>query len=121
MSRAATTKFAVFLALLCTFFISAGQLFYKLGSEKVVSILSFFNIFVIIGVLSYFLGSFLYIIALKRGELSVIAPVLALNYVWVALLSIMFLAETVNAVRWLGIASVVVGVGIIGIGGRNGN
>ena len=115
MSRTTyTSKFAIVLALICTIFVSIGQLFYKLGSEKVVDILSLFNLFVIIGLFSYFVGSIFYIIALKKGELSIIAPLLALNYVWVALLSIVFLGETINALRWVGIVSVVIGISIIG-------
>jgi undecaprenyl phosphate-alpha-L-ara4N flippase subunit ArnE len=116
-----TSISAIILALTCTIFTSTGQLFYKLGSEKIVDFLSFFNLFVIIGIFSYFLGSILFVMALKKGELTVVAPMLSLNYVWVALLSITFLGETINLLRWAGIASVAVGVSIIGIGGRNGN
>lgn len=116
-----TPKFAIVLALICTIFISVGQLFYKLGSEEVIDIISLFNIFVILGLFSYFLGSILYIIALKKGELTVLAPVLALNYVWVVLLSIIFLGEVINILRWTGIASVVIGATVIGVGGRNAN
>ena len=76
--------------------------------------------FVIIGLFSYFLGSILYIIALKKGELSVLAPVLALNYVWVVLLSIIFLGESINILRGAGIFSVIIGVMIIGAGGWHG-
>tara|TARA_Y100000031_G_C8122985_1_gene339142 strand:- start:252 stop:623 length:372 start_codon:yes stop_codon:yes gene_type:complete len=116
-----TTKGAIVLALLCTLFTAVGQLFYKLGSEKITDFLSFFNLFILIGLFSYFLGSILYILALKKGELTVILPLLALNYVWVALLSIIFLGEIINLLRWLGIFSVIIGVIIIGRGGGNGN
>jgi len=119
--KPATPISAIILALTCTIFSSTGQLFYKLGSEKIVDFMSFFNPFVIVGIFSYFLGSILFIFALKKGELTVVAPVLSLNYVWVALLSIFFLSETINLVRWIGIGSVVVGITIIGVGGRNGH
>ena len=115
-----TPKGAIILALLCTIFTATGQLFYKLGSEKIVDIISLFNLFVIIGLFSYFLGSILYILALKKGELTVIAPLLSLNYVFVALLSILFLGEIITLLRWAGIFSVVVGVIIIGTGGGHG-
>ena len=115
-----TPKAAIALALICTFFISIGQLFYKLGSERVTGIISLFNIFVIAGIIFYFLGSILYIAALKKGELTVIAPLLALNYIWVVLLSIIFLGELASALRWSGVAFVVIGVSFIGVGGRYG-
>lgn len=111
---------SIILALICTIFVSTGQLFYKLGSEKVVDLPSFFNLFVMMGVVSYLVGAVLFVIALKKGELTVVAPMLSLNYIWVALLSIFFIGETINLLRWIGIASVAVGVGIIGVGGRNG-
>ena len=116
-----TPKSAIVLALACTLFTATGQLFYKLGSEKIVDIISLFNLFVVIGLFSYFLGSILYILALKKGELTVITPLLALNYVWVALLSIIFLGEIISILRWAGIFSVMVGVIVIGIGGGHGN
>ena len=114
-----TPKGAIVLALACTLFTAIGQLFYKLGSEKIIDIITIFNLFVFIGLFSYFLGSILFVLALKKGELIVIAPMLSLNYVWVALLSIVFLGETITLLRWAGIASVAIGVSIIGIGGRN--
>jgi len=115
-----TPKIAIILALICTIFVSIGQLFYKLGSYKVTGFLSLINLLVLIGFFSYFLGSILYVIALKRGDLTVIAPLLALNYVWVVLLSIIFLGEAISLLRWVGVASVVIGVSIIGIGGGYG-
>lgn len=115
-----TQKFSIVLMLICTIFVSVGQLFYKLGSEKVTGIISLFNVFVIIGLFSYFFGSILYVIALKKGELSVLAPLLALNYVWVVLLSIIFLGESINILRWMGIFLVIVGVMVIGTGGWHG-
>lgn len=117
--RHPTPVSAIILALICTIFVSTGQLFYKLGSEKVVDLPSFFNLFVIMGMVSYLIGAVLFVIALKKGELTVIAPMLSLNYIWVALLSIFFVGETINLLRWIGIASVVVGVGIIGVGDRS--
>ncbi len=121
MKKIKTEKSSVLIALICTIFIATGQLFFKLGSAKIVSILSFFNLFIIIGALSYFIGSILYIISLKKGELSVIAPIFALNFVWVGILSMICLNEAINTTRWIGIATVAIGVGFIGIGGEYGN
>lgn len=116
-----TQKSAILLVLICTIFISIGQIFFKLGSEKVVSILSFFNLFVVVGAFFYLIGSILYIISLKKGELSIIAPIFALNFIWVGILSTIFLGETINATRWIGIATIAMGVGFIGRGGKYDN
>lgn len=121
MENVKTQKSAILLALICTIFISIGQLFFKIGSAEIISILTFFNLFVIVGAFFYFIGSILYIISLRKGELSVIAPIFALNFVWVGILSMIYLNETINATRWIGIAIVAIGVGFIGMGGKYGN
>jgi len=116
-----TQKSALLLALITTIFTTTSQLLFKIGSAKVTGILSFFNFFVIVGLFSYFLGSIFYLGALKKGELSVIAPMIALNFVWVAILSIILFGETINFQRWFGIISIVGGVIFVGLGGKYGN
>ena len=115
---AKTSTVAILLTLICTILIATGQLFFKLGSEKIFGFLSFFNLLVIFGLFFYAIGAVIYIFALKRGEVSVIAPLMALNYVWVTLFSMFILKETINGLRFLGIASVVIGVVIIGVSGK---
>ena len=121
MENIKTQKISILLALVCTVFISIGQLFFKIGSAEIISILTFFNLFVIVGAFFYFIGSILYIISLKKGELSIIAPIFALNFIWVGILSTIFLNETINVTRWIGIATIVIGVGFIGWGGKYDN
>jgi uncharacterized membrane protein len=55
--------------------------------------------------------------ALQGGELSVLYPLVSLGYVWVCLLSIRFLGERMNSVKWTGVAFIVAGVALIGVGG----
>lgn len=116
-----TKKISIVLALICTLFIAAGQLLFKIGSAKIVDIISFFNLFVIGGAFCYGLGAILFILALKKGELSVIVPLMALNFVWVGILSTIYLNETLTLVRWTGIIAITTGVAIIGKGGKNGS
>ena len=51
--------------------------------------------------------------ALKGRELSRLYPIIALTYVWVTFLSVMFLGEHVNFFRALGIGLIVSGVSIL--------
>ena len=118
MEKVKTQKSAILLALICTIFTATGQLFFKVGSAEIVSILSFFNLFVILGAFSYLIGAILFVVALKKGELSVIAPLLALNFVWVGILSTIYLGETINSTRWFGITVIAIGIGFIGRGGK---
>ena len=64
----------------------------------------------------YAVGTILFIPALKGGDLSILYPFVALAYVWVSLLSVKFLGEKMNLVKWIGIALIIIGVSLIGIG-----
>jgi drug/metabolite transporter (DMT)-like permease len=66
----------------------------------------------------YGLSALLLVLALKDGELSLLYPVIALTYVWVAILSFFLIHEQINAWKWLGIGLIVVGVGVLGKGGK---
>jgi len=58
------------------------------------------------------------VLALRDGELSLLYPVIALTYVWVTALSFLIFHETVNPYKIAGIVSIVVGVAVLGRGGR---
>lgn len=70
------------------------------------------------GIALYAIGTLLFIPALKGGDLSVLYPFVALAYVWVSLLSVKFLREKMNKLKWLGIALIILGVTFIGIGSQ---
>lgn len=56
---------------------------------------------------------FLYLTLLSRANVSQVLPMTALDYVVVALLAQLLLAEVVTPVRWTGIAFIVVGVFLV--------
>ena len=62
----------------------------------------------------YGLSAILLILALRHGELSILYPVIALTYVWVAILSVVIFHENMPFLRMLGIATVVCGVAVLG-------
>lgn len=68
------------------------------------------------GVALYAAGTLIFIPALKGGDLSVLYPFVALSYIWVSLLSVKFLGEKMNRLKWIGIALIIIGVTFIGIG-----
>ncbi len=70
----------------------------------------------IISLFFYGIGTVLFIIALKAGELSVLYPLVATTYIWIAFLSIKMLKEKMNFYKWLGIAIIIIGVSFIGFG-----
>jgi multidrug transporter EmrE-like cation transporter len=64
------------------------------------------------------LSTGLLVLALREGQLSVLYPIIALTYVWVAILSPMFFEDSLNALKVTGIGSIVIGVSLIGFGSR---
>jgi len=114
----ATQLWAVGLVILATLIGAFGPILLKKASAMKLSSISAlmknYNLF--IGVSLYGISTILFIPALKGGELSVLYPLVALAYIWVSLLSVKFLGEKMNKLKWLGIAMIIIGVSFIGIG-----
>lgn len=118
-----TPIWAMLIVLLCTALTSVGQILFKIGSVKLSwNILALItNLPLMAGFFFYGIGAVLLILALKYGELSVLYPIIALGFVWVSLLSARFLPipESMNPMKWFGVAGIIIGVTLIGYGGQN--
>jgi len=68
------------------------------------------------GIAIYAFATLFFIPALKGGELSVLYPIVSLAYIWTTLLAIKFLGEKMNLMKWMGIAIIILGVSLIGLG-----
>jgi len=118
-----TKWWAIALVILTTVLTSAGQVLYKLGTNKAVELsatpglMEYLNVFLITGLIVYGFGAVILIVALKYGELSVLYPIIATSYIWVSFLSMFFFQELMNASKWIGVLIIVVGVSLIGYGG----
>lgn len=100
--------------LVCALLGAIGQLFLKLGSARVsTSLLSWIgNPPLLAGFAAYAIAAFGFIIALKYSELSLLYPLIATSYIWVGLFAVLFLAERLSGLNWLGLAMIVVGVAL---------
>jgi uncharacterized membrane protein len=89
-----------------------GSLMFKYGSKNISLRLSglITNYYLILGLMSAGIGAVLFIAALRFGDLSIMYPIISLQYVWISLLSIRFLNEKMNSMKWLGIILIMVGV-----------
>ncbi len=91
-------KLGILLMIICTLFTAVGQLFFKYGSVSfqwnLVGLITNYNL--ILGFAFYAIGAILLIIALKFGNLSVIYPFIALNFIWVMVISSLVLKEIIN-------------------------
>jgi multidrug transporter EmrE-like cation transporter len=109
------------LVLLCTIFGAAGQMLIKTGANRLTSASALDmlrNPHVFFGYGLYGFSTILLILALRDGELSILYPVISLTYVWVTLLSLVILHETVNPLKITGLALIILGVALLG---KNGN
>jgi drug/metabolite transporter (DMT)-like permease len=101
---------------------AAAQILIKKGADPsiqgmVATIVRIFtNLELFIGYALLGLSSVLLVLALRKGQLSMLQPVIALTFVWVAILSVFIFHETLSPMRIAGIATVVLGVGLLGFG-----
>jgi len=108
-------KWWAFLAMLCcAVFAAIGQLFFKLGAMALPALFTNWQLF--IGLLCYGFGLFLFVLAMRGGDVSVLYPVLASSYILTNILAIFFLNEQISVLSWAGIAGIILGISLIGWG-----
>lgn len=69
---------------------------------------------IMVGFVLYGINTVMLIFALRDGELSILYPVIALTYVWVMILSMLFFREPLNFFKAAGVLSIVAGVAVLG-------
>jgi len=92
------------LSSLCVCF---GQLCWKLAAQSSAALL-------VTGFALYGAGAALMLIAYKFGDLSVLQPVLSMNYAFTLVLGCLFLHESLTPRKLAGVALVTAGVVLIG-------
>jgi drug/metabolite transporter (DMT)-like permease len=105
----------------CTVLGAAAQILFKLGLQRMphLSLLGvLFNLPMMTGLSLYGIFTLLLVLALRDGELSTLYPIISLTYVWVTFLSVLLFGESMNPFKALGVATIVVGVGLLGKGGK---
>ena len=117
----ATKLWAIGLMFMVTFFTSVAQLFYKLGSASIsfniLSIITNYHLY--IGVFLYIFGFVLMIKAFKGGEVTILYPIVSTSYIWVGFLSVLYLGESLNFLKWTGIITIVFGIIFINLGSNS--
>jgi drug/metabolite transporter (DMT)-like permease len=106
----------------CTLLGAVAQLLIKVGmsqSHFVPTLMGLAtDIPLVAGYSCYGLFTVAMVLALREGELSMMYPIISLTYVWVTVLSYWLLKETPNLYKNLGVLTIVLGVGVLGRGGR---
>jgi multidrug transporter EmrE-like cation transporter len=110
----------VLLVFICTLVGAVAQLLIKKGMDHftpdLLAIVT--NVPLVVGYTFYGFNALLMILALKNAEMSMIYPIIGLTYVWTTLLCYTVLGEPSNAYKNIGISIIVVGVAVMGFGGK---
>ena len=99
-------KKGILLMALSSICVCVGQLFWKLSSETGITAL-------FIGFLLYGVGALIMLIAYRFGSLSVLQPMLSMNYVLSIILASIVLKESVTLLKFAGVLVIIVGVVLI--------
>ena len=103
---------SVFLVLFASFLLSIAQLLLKHASSTFAfTFAGIFQIDLILGIAFLCITAALFIVALRDGELTVLYPLMATSYVWVAIASpLLFPSDSLNALKLAGVGSIIIGV-----------
>jgi len=111
---------ALLMVIVFTFLAAVAQGLLKTGANRLKlspSLAGLLTDFPLIGGLAlYGIGAVLVVLALRHGQLSVLYPVISLTNVWVAVISVVIFHEMMNPFKTAGIAVIITGVAILGMG-----
>lgn len=123
--KALSRRQAIGLTFFCTLLAAVSQILIKIGANHLPEaglqhtvVAAATSVPLIVGYALYGLMTLVFIFALRDEELSTLFPIISLTYVWVAWLSFYFFHEAMNAAKWFGITVIVIGVAVLGKGGR---
>ena len=99
-------KKGILLMLISSLCVCIGQLLWKLSSDKGIIVM-------LAGFLFYGAGALVMLIAYRFGKLSVLQPMLSLNYVLSIILAAVVLKESITILKCIGVIVIIAGVVLI--------
>lgn len=99
-------KKGIILMLISSICVCIGQLLWKLAANESILLL-------LAGFALYGIGALVMIVAYKFGELSVLQPMLSMNYVISIFLAAVVLKESITALKFIGVLIIITGVVMI--------
>lgn len=98
---------------------SFGAVFLKLGSEKLrYGIRNMISWQAFAGVMFYLSSSVFFVAGVRKGELSVLYPMVSLGYVWTMIWSKLWFGEPVTRQKFIALGLILFGICLIGAGAR---
>ena len=104
-------KKGIMLMMLSSICACIGQLLWKLSTTQGISLM-------LVGFVFYGAGALIMLIAYRFGKLSVLQPVLSLNYALSIVLGFMFLNEPITILKVIGVLTIMGGVVFIAGGDK---
>ena len=105
-------KIGIILMIFSSICVCVGQLLWKLSTIKGILVM-------FLGFVFYGIGAMVMIIAYRFGKVSVLQPVLSLNYVLSLVLAVFILKEEVTLIKCIGALVIILGVILIAGGDEN--
>jgi drug/metabolite transporter (DMT)-like permease len=102
-----------FVVLFCALLGAIAQIFLKQGSKGNLSLLQWANPYIFAGLFLYGVAMVVYLWTLPKGEVSVLYPLIAMSYPFVAILSTILLNEHFTLAKLIGSAGIVLSVWVI--------
>ena len=99
-------KKGILLMLISSICVCFGQLLWKLSAEQGIFVM-------LIGFCFYGIGALVMLVAYKFGSLSVLQPMLSLNYVLSIILAALILKEEITIIKCIGVLVIIAGVVMI--------
>ena len=99
-------KKGILLMLISSLCVCVGQLLWKLSSDKGIIVM-------LAGFLFYGAGALVMLVAYRFGKLSVLQPMLSLNYVLSIILAAVVLKESITILKCIGVIVIIAGVVLI--------
>jgi multidrug transporter EmrE-like cation transporter len=110
---------SIVLVLVASFIGSFGAVFLKSGALRTNSIWTLvLNPRLALGVGLFLLSTVFYLMGIRHGELSVLYPMVSLGYVWTLVWSRLFFKEPLTGEKFAGLALVLLGIVLLGLGNR---
>ena len=111
---------SIILVLIGAFIGSFGAVFLKAGAGRLHRDLRslFFNWRLALGVAFFLLSSYFFVLAMRKGELSVLYPINSFAYCWTMIWSRIFFKEPITHRKVGGLALILIGITVLFLGNR---
>lgn len=116
----ATPLSSILLVFLASFIGSFGAVFLKAGAGRLHRDIRtlLLNWRLAAGVATYLLSFVFYYLGIRKGELSVLFPMVSLGYLWTLVWSRLFFGEPLTRIKLAGLALIIAGIVVLNLGGR---